>query len=210
MKKFYLVLCAALFAVATFAVEYQAPITVWEGTSSPLYGYDNHMIITQDTYDWSQVVENTRITILFKDALTESRYLYLYACASKDYEQSDFFGLSAAASYDLAVGDTQFQMVLSGDGAAALQLVPSLFAWVSAQTPVMTKVLVEFPVGVSTGVPAAHISMSVYVHDKRIVAPANAQIYNITGQNVTHFNGQLSKGIYVVRCDKQTVKVVVK
>ena len=74
MKKFYLVLCAALFAVATFAVEYQAPITVWEGTSSPLYGYDNHMIITQDTYDWSQVVENTRITILFKDALTESRY----------------------------------------------------------------------------------------------------------------------------------------
>ena len=211
MKKFYLVLCAALFAVATFAVEYQAPITVWEGTSSPLYGYDNHMIITQDTYDWSQVVENTRITILFKDALTESRYLYLYACASKeDYEQSNLFGLSAAASYELAVGDTQFQMVLSGDGAAALQLEPSLFAWVSAQTPVMTKVLVEFPVGVSTGVPAAHISMSVYVHDKRIVAPANAQIYNITGQNVTHFNGQLSKGIYVVRCDKQTVKVVVK
>ena len=64
--------------------------------------------------------------------------------------------------------------------------------------------------GCSTGVSAAHISMSVYVHDKRIVAPANAQIYNITGQNVTHFNGQLSKGIYVVRCDKQTVKVVVK
>lgn len=211
MKKFYLVLCAALFAVATFAVEYQAPVTVWNGTSSPLYGYYQHIIVPQSTYDWSQVVENTRITILFQEALTESRYLYLYACASKeDYETSDYLEFSKVASYDLAVGDTQFQIVLSGDGAAALQLVPSLFALVYAQTPVMTKVLVEFPVGVSTGVSAAHISMSVYVHDKRIVAPANAQIYNITGQNVTHFNGQLSKGIYVVRCDKQTVKVVVK
>ena len=218
MKKFYLVVCTALLAVASFAVEYQAPITVWEGTSTPFYGYDNHIIITKDTYDWSQVVENTRITILFKDALTESRYLYLYACASKeDYEafaadatKGDCIAFDDVVVYDLAVGDTQFQMVLSGDGAAALQLVPSLFAWVYAQTPVMTKVLVEFPVGVSTGVSAAHISMSVYVHDKRIVAPANAQIYNITGQNVTHFNGQLSKGIYVVRCDKQTVKVVVK
>ncbi|MGM9746483.1 MAG: hypothetical protein ACI30H_05965 [Paludibacteraceae bacterium] len=211
MKKFYLVVCAALLAVASFAVEYQAPITVWEGTSTPFDGYDNHIIITKDTYDWSQVVENTRITILFQEALTESRYLYLYACASQeDYAKSNFFELSKVASYDLAVGDTQFQIVLSGDGATALQLVPSLFALVYAQTPVMTKVLVEFPVGSTTNVSVAYASMPIYAHDKRIVAPESAQIYSITGQNVTHLNGQLAKGIYVVRCDKQTVKVVIK
>lgn len=218
MKKFYLVVCTALLAVASFAVEYQAPITVWEGTSTPFYGYDNHIIITKDTYDWSQVVENTRITILFQEALTESRHLYLYACASKEeYEKSASsttdgacFAFDDVASYDLAVGDTQFQIVLSGDGAAALQLVPSLFALVYDQTPVMTKVLVEFPVGSTTNMSVAYASMPIYAHDKRIVAPESAQIYSITGQNVTHLNGQLAKGIYVVRCDKQTIKVVVK
>ena len=211
MKKFYLVLCAALFAVATFAVEYQAPITVWEGTSTSFYGYDNHIIITKDTYDWSQVVENTRITIVFKEALEEHRYLFLYACTSRqDYEQGNYLEFFDVPSYDLEVGDTQFQIVLSGDGAAALQLVPSLFALVYAQTPVMTKVLVEFPVGSTTNMSVAYASMPIYAHDKRIVAPESAQIYSITGQNVTHLNGQLAKGIYVVRCDKQTVKVVVK
>ncbi|MGN0186444.1 MAG: hypothetical protein ACI392_01690 [Paludibacteraceae bacterium] len=217
MKKFYLVLCAVLFAVASFAVEYQAPVIVWEGTSSPLYGYDNHIIINQEAYDWSKVVENTRITILFKDALTELRYLYLYACASKeDYEKyasstidGACFAFDDVASYDLSAGDTQFQIVLSGDGVAALQLVPSLFAWVSAQTPVMTKVLVEFPVGATTNLSETY-AMRVYVHDNTIVAPENAQIYSITGQNVTHLNGQLAKGVYVVRCDRQTIKMVVK
>lgn len=211
MKRIHLLLCAALLSVSLLAVEYQAPITAWEGTSGALYGYDNYLV-PQSTYDWTQVVENTRITIVFKEPLTANNFLYLYACASPtDYANSNFVEFSDVPSYDLHVGDENFQIVLTGDGVAAFELVPSLFALVySSGELVMTKVLVEYPVGTSTGLQPSQDDAAVYACGQTIVAPETAQIYSITGQNVTHANGSLAKGVYVVKCGKRTVKVALK
>lgn len=76
--------------------------------------------------------------------------------------------------------------------------------------PVTTTVAITCAQPQSPTMLVSTFAENVYAHDKRIVAPESAQIYSITGQNVTHLNGQLAKGIYVVRCDKQTIKVVVK
>lgn len=158
------------------------------------------------------MVENTRITIVFKEPLTANNFLYLYACASPtDYANSNFVEFSDAASYDLHAGDGNFQIVLTEDGVAAFESIPSLFAWVADQKePVMTKVLVEYPVGTSTGLQPSQDDAAVYACGQTIVAPETAQIYSITGQNVTHANGSLAKGVYVVKCGKRTVKVALK
>jgi hypothetical protein len=50
----------------------------------------------------------------------------------------------------------------------------------------------------------------IYTLNRTIVAEGEFQIFTITGQNVTDMNGNLEKGIYVVRTTNATAKVVVK
>lgn len=212
MKKLYTILWAVLLALPLFAVDYQAPITVWEGTCGELYGNDKCVIVPQSEYDWTKVVADSRLTIYFQDAITlETKYLFLWACESKEkYEVNTYYELGDSEnSYDLNIGDTQFQIVFDDDDVTALGLIPSLLVWVSNKNePVFTKITIEYPASATAlqGVVAA----SIYAHEGTIVAPETAQIYSITGQNVTSHNGNLTHGIYVVRHGSQTTKVVVK
>ncbi len=116
-------------------------------------------------------------------------------------------GTDNGGTYEVLAGESQYQFVLTGDDVAAFELVPSLFALFYADVD-MTKVLIEYPASATAlqGVAAA----SIYAHEGTIVAPETAQIYSITGQNVTTHNGNLTHGIYVVRHGSQTTKVVVK
>ena len=54
------------------------------------------------------------------------------------------------------------------------------------------------------------IISSILVQDGMIVADGEYQIYTITGQNVTGMNGNLERGVYVVKVGNSTVKVIVK
>ncbi len=213
MKKLYTVLLAVLLALPLFAVEYQAPVTVWEGKSTSVY-YNTayNLIVPQTTFDWSSLSENTRVTIQFSKSLTSDSYIYLYACTDLNtYENMGDemlpLGTDEGGTYAISAGESQYQFVLTGDDVAAFELVPSLFALFYTDVD-MTKVLVEYPASATAlqGVAAA----SIYAHEGTIVAPETAQIYSITGQNVTSHNGNLTHGIYVVRHGSQTTKVVVK
>ena len=211
MKKLYTVLLAVLLALPLFAVEYQAPVTVWEGTCGELYGYDKCVIVPQSEYDWTKVVADSRLTIYYESALTEKKHLFLYACVSKEeYEAGNYFEIGDTEnSYDIEVGETYFQIVLDEDDMSAFEFFPSLLVWVyDNKEPVFTKITIEYPASATAlqGVAAA----SIYAHEGTIVAPETAQIYSITGQNVTSHNGNLTHGIYVVRHGSQTTKVVVK
>lgn len=217
MKKLYTVLLTVLLALPLFAVDYQAPVTVWEGTSTYVYYSAYNLIVPQTTFDWSSVPENTRVTIKFSKSLTSDSYLYLYLYACPDlatYENTDEWGKTVLpigpdedGTYAISAGESQYQFVLTGDDVAAFELVPSLFALFYTDVD-MTKVLIEYPASATAlqGVAAA----SIYAHEGTIVAPETAQIYSITGQNVTSHNGNLTHGIYVVRHGSQTTKVVVK
>ena len=50
----------------------------------------------------------------------------------------------------------------------------------------------------------------IYTLNRTIVAEGEFQIFTVTGQNVTDMNGNLEKGIYVVRTTNATAKVVIK
>ncbi len=211
MKKLYTVLLTILLALPLFAVDYQAPVTVWEGTCGELYGYDKCVIVPQSEYDWTKVVVDCRLTIYYQNALTDKKYLFLYACASKEgYEANNFLEIGDTEnSYEINAGETYFQIVLDEDDLSAFGMIPSLFVLVYDNTqPVFTKITIEYPASTTAlqGVAAA----SIYAHEGTIVAPETAQIYSITGQNVTTHNGNLTHGIYVVRHGSQTTKVVVK
>ena len=51
---------------------------------------------------------------------------------------------------------------------------------------------------------------NIYVQDGMIIADEEISIFTITGQNVTDMNGNLAKGVYVVKVANATAKVVVK
>jgi hypothetical protein len=56
-----------------------------------------------------------------------------------------------------------------------------------------------------------NISLSnVYGYAGRIFADAEVAIYTVTGQNVTHLNGNLVKGVYIVKSAKAITKVILK
>ncbi len=211
MKKLYSLLFAILLALPLFAVDYQAPITVWEGTCGELYGYDKCVIVPQSEYDWTKVVADCRLTIYYKEALTEQRFLFLYACASKEeYEANNYFEIGDTKnSYEINKGETYFQIVLDEDDVFAFESFPSLLVWVyDNKEPVFTKITIEYPASATAlqGVAVA----SIYAHEGTVVAPEAARIYSLTGQDVTSQNGHLQNGIYVVRTANKTVKVVVK
>ncbi len=215
MKKLYTVLLTVLLALPLFAVEYQAPVTVWEGTSAYVYYSAYNLIVPQKTFDWSSVPENTRVTIKFSQSLTSESYLYLYACPDlATYENTDEWdktvlpiGPDEDGTYSISKGESQYQFVLTSDDVEALKLVPTLFALFYADVD-MTKVLVEYPAS-ATALQSVSTE-NIYATEGTIVAPEAAQIYSITGQNVTLSNGNLARGIYVVRHGNQTTKVVMK
>ena len=170
------------------------------------------MIVPQSEYDWTKVVADCRLTIYYKEALTEQRYLFLYACASKeDYEANKYFEIGDTEnSYDINVGESYFQIVLDEDDLAAFESFPSLLVWVSNnQQPVFTKITIEFPASSATALQSASVE-NIYAYQGTVVAPEAARIYSLTGQDVTSQNGHLQNGIYVVRTANKTVKVVVK
>ncbi len=211
MKKLYTVLLTILLALPLFAVDYQAPVTVWEGTCGTLYGNDKCVIVPQSEYDWTKVVVDCRLTIYYQNALTDKKHLYLYACASKEgYEANNFLEIGDTEnSYEINAGETYFQIVLDEDDLSAFEMIPSLFVLVYDNTqPVFTKITIEYPASATALQVVA--AASIYAHEGTIVAPETAQIYSITGQNVTTHNGNLTHGIYVVRHGSQTTKVVVK
>lgn len=212
MKKLYSLLFATLLALPLFAVSYQAPITVWEGECGELYGYDKCVIVPQSEYDWTKVVADCRLTIYYKEALTEQKFLFLYACASKaDYEAYNYTEIGDTEnSYDINVGESYFQIVLDEDDLAAFEMVPSLLVWVSDNNePVFTKITIEFPASSTTALQSTSVE-NIYAYQGTVVAPEAARIYSLTGQDVTNQNGLLQNGIYVVRAANKTVKVVVK
>lgn len=51
---------------------------------------------------------------------------------------------------------------------------------------------------------------NIYVQDGLIVSEDEFQIFTITGQNVTRMNGNLEKGVYVVKNNNSIVKIIVK
>lgn len=212
MKKLYSLIFATLLALPLFAVSYQAPITVWEGECGEFYGYDKCVIVPQSEYDWTKVVTDCRLTIYYKKALTEQRFLFLYACASKaDYEDYNYTEIGDTEnSYDINVGESYFQIVLDEDDLAAFEMIPSLLVWVSDNNePVFTKITIEFPASSTTALQSASVE-NIYAYQGTVVAPEAARIYSLTGQDVTSQNGHLQNGIYVVRTANKTVKVVVK
>ncbi len=212
MKKLYSLLFAILLALPLFAVDYQAPITVWEGTCGELYGYDKCVIVPQSEYDWTKVVADCRLTIYYKEALTEQRFLFLYACASKEeYEANNYFEIGDTKnSYEINKGETYFQIVLDEDDVSAFESFPSLLVLVyDNKEPVFTKITIEYPANSATALQNASVE-NIYAYQGTVVAPEAARIYSLTGQDVTSQNGHLQNGIYVVRTANKTVKVVVK
>ena len=201
MKKFYLVLCAALFAVATFAVEYSKPDTIWHGQT------DNYGMFYVDlsVSDLSSVADGTIMTFVFGSNVNEENANLQLSTSTK------YIGIGGEEGvHYLSIGINNYSFIVSGEDVSRIQEDASGLSVRGYNLPAITTVVITCAQPQSPTTVVRTFAENVYVHDKRIVAPANAQIYNITGQNVTHFNGQLSKGIYVVRCDKQTVKVVVK
>ena len=201
MKKFYLVLCAALFAVATFAVEYSKPDTIWHGQT------DNYGMLYGDlsVSDLSAVADGTIMTFVFGSNVNEENANLQLFTSTK------YIGIGGEEGvHYLSIGINNYSFIVSGEDVLRIQEDASGLSVRGYNLPAITTVVITCAQPQSPTTVVSTFAENVYVHDKRIVAPANAQIYNITGQNVTHFNGQLSKGIYVVRCDKQTVKVVVK
>lgn len=201
MKKFYLVLCAALFAVATFAVEYSKPDTIWHGQT------DNYGMLEVDlsVSDLSAVADGTIMTFVFGSNVNEENANLQLFTSTK------YMGVGGEEGvHYLSIGINNYSFIVSGEDVSRIQEDASGLSVRGYNLPATTTVVITCAQPQSPTTVVSTFAENVYVHDKRIVAPANAQIYNITGQNVTHFNGQLSKGIYVVRCDKQTVKVVVK
>ncbi len=201
MKKFYLVLCAALFAVATFAVEYSKPDTIWHGQT------DNYGMFYVDlsVSDLSSVADGTIMTFVFGSNVNEENANLQLFTSTK------YIGIGGEEGvHYLSIGINNYSFIVSGEDVSCIQEDASGLSVRGYNLPAITTVVITCAQPQSPTTVVSTFAEKVYVHDKRIVAPANAQIYNITGQNVTHFNGQLSKGIYVVRCDKQTVKVVVK
>jgi hypothetical protein len=69
--------------------------------------------------------------------------------------------------------------------------------------------VVEAAAGDVTNVEYAEIG-NIYTENGLIVAEGEFQIFTVTGQNVTDMNGNLEKGIYVVRTTNATAKVVIK
>ena len=63
--------------------------------------------------------------------------------------------------------------------------------------------------GPATSVENTKLS-DIYTLNRTIVAEGEFQIFTVTGQNVTDMNGNLEKGIYVVRTTNATAKVVIK
>jgi hypothetical protein len=51
---------------------------------------------------------------------------------------------------------------------------------------------------------------NVYVYDGMIISEVDCQIFTITGQDVTRMNGNLERGVYVVKNNNSAVKVIVK
>ena len=201
MKKFYLVLCAALFAVATFAVEYSKPDTIWHGQT------DNYGMFYVDlsVSDLSAVADGTIMTFVFGSNVNEENANLQLFTSTK------YMGVGGEEGvHYLSIGINNYSFIVSGEDVSRIQEDASGLSVRGYNLPAIITVVITCAQPQSPTTVVSTFAENVYVHDKRIVAPANAQIYNITGQNVTHFNGQLSKGIYVVRCDKQTVKVVVK
>ena len=201
MKKFYLVLCAALFAVATFAVEYSKPDTIWHGQT------DNYGMLEVDlsVSDLSAVADGTIMTFVFGSNVNEENANLQLFTSTK------YMGVGGEEGvHYLSIGINNYSFIVSGEDVSRIQEDASGLSVRGYNLPATTTVVITCAQPQSPTTVVSTFAENVYVHDKRIVAPANAQIYNITGQNVTHFNGQLSKGIYVVRCDKQTVKVVFK
>lgn len=201
MKKFYLVLCAALFAVTTFAVEYSKPDTIWHGQT------DNYGMLYVDlsVSDLSAVADGTIMTFVFGSNVNEENANLQLFTSTK------YMGVGGEEGvHYLSIGINNYSFIVSGEDVSRIQEDASGLSVRGYNLPAITTVVITCAQPQSPTTVVSTFAEKVYVHDKRIVAPANAQIYNITGQNVTHFNGQLSKGIYVVRCDKQTVKVVVK
>ena len=201
MKKFYLVLCAALFAVATFAVEYSKPDTIWHGQT------DNYGMLEVDlsVSDLSAVADGTIMTFVFGSNVNEENANLQLFTSTK------YMGVGGEEGvHYLSIGINNYSFIVSGEDVSRIQEDASGLSVRGYNLPAITTVVITCAQPQSPTTVVRTFAENVYVHDKRIVAPSNAQIYNITGQNVTHFNGQLSKGIYVVRCDKQTVKVVVK
>ena len=69
-------------------------------------------------------------------------------------------------------------------------------------------------ISISTSGPATAVdaieNANIYTENGMIVAEGEMEIFTVTGQNVTDMNGNLEKGIYVVRTANATAKVVVK
>lgn len=201
MKKFYLVICAALLAVASFAVEYSKPDTIWSGQTDQ-YGI---VYVDLSVSELSAVAEGTVMTFVFGSNVNEEN-ANLQLFTSEKY-----IGIGGTEGvHYLSIGINNYSFVVSREDVSHIQEDASGLSVGGYNLPATTTVAITCAQPQSPTTLVSTFAENVYAHDKRIVAPESAQIYNITGQNVTHFNGQLSKGIYVVRCDKQTVKVVVK
>ena len=51
---------------------------------------------------------------------------------------------------------------------------------------------------------------NIYTQNGLIVVEGECQIFTITGQNVTQMNGNLIRGVYIVRTANATSKVIIK
>ncbi len=214
MKKLYSLLFAILLALPLFAVDYQAPITVWEGESTAYSYSGQYLNIPQSTFDWSTAPVDTRITIKFTEG-SENGFIYLYACPDlASYNDSKNWNVTVRAIVTdgsgaaVSEGESQYQFTLAESDISTLKSVPSLFAFLYAGVG-MTKVLVELPANSATALQNASVE-NIYAYQGTVVAPEAARIYSLTGQDVTSQNGHLQNGIYVVRTANKTVKVVVK
>ncbi len=219
MKKLYSLFFAILLALPLFAVDYQAPITVWEGESmSVYYGAAYNLVIPQSTFDWTTLPKNTRITIKLSQSVTADSYIYLFACqdlatyeklATYDKEGDKFaLGTADGGVYTIPYDESQYQFVLTENDVTAFNKIPTFFALLYTNVD-MTKVLVELPANSATALQNASVE-NIYAYQGTVVAPEAARIYSLTGQDVTSQNGHLQNGIYVVRTANKTVKVVVK
>ncbi len=62
----------------------------------------------------------------------------------------------------------------------------------------------------ATGLEKVELTNRIFAIDGKINAPAEARIFNLIGMDVTHMNGQLENGIFLVKVGKNVTKVLVK
>ncbi len=77
-------------------------------------------------------------------------------------------------------------------------------------TPETGKVGSSFKVLVYAGLEKVEATNRIFAIDGKINAPAEARIFNLIGMDVTHMNGQLENGIFLVKVGKNVTKVLVK